>query len=167
MHSYNFKPTILLIVSAFEKEKDISMFVKKKFMTFITVENQIAAPIEKVWQSFTTAAHAMHWNFASDDWHCPKANNELKIGGEFHYTMAAKDNSMEFDFWGTFTQIEENKYLEMVLGDGRNMQVYFEAQGTNTMVKELFEPESQNSHELQKTGWQMILDNFKKYVEGR
>jgi len=134
-------------------------------MTLLRVETLVAAPIEKAWQAFTSPEMVMHWNFASDDWHCPKASNELKIGGEFHYTMAAKDKSMEFDFWGSFTKIEENKYLEMVLGDGRKMHVYFEAHGEHTLLKEEFEPETQNSQELQTAGWQMILDNFRKYVE--
>lgn len=80
--------------------------------------------------------------------------------------MAAKDGSFSFDFWGTFQQIEEGKMIASILGDGRNMQVTFEATEAGTKVVEQFEPESQNPEEMQKAGWQMILDNFKSYAEG-
>ena len=103
--------------------------------------------------------------FAASDWHCPNATNNLQIGGEFHYTMAAKDNSFSFDFWGTYQNIEPEKSLEITLGDGRQMKVGFEAKGDSTVVTEQFEPETQNPEEMQKAGWQMILDNFKAYVE--
>ncbi len=131
----------------------------------IQVEIQIHASIETVWDCFTNPKHIVHWNFASPDWHCPKAINDLRDGGEFHYTMAAKDGSFEFDFWGTFQQIEDFKKLEIVLGDDRKMSVIFEPKGDETILTELFEPESENSHELQKAGWQAILSNFKNYVQ--
>ena len=131
----------------------------------IQVETQIHASIETVWDCFTNPKHIVHWNFASPDWYCPKAKNDLREGGEFHYTMAAKDGSFEFDFWGTFQQIEDFKKLEIVLGDDRKMSVIFESKGDETILTELFEPESENSHELQKVGWQAILSNFKNYVQ--
>jgi uncharacterized protein YndB with AHSA1/START domain len=131
----------------------------------IQVEIQIHASIETVWDCFTNPKHIVHWNFASPDWHCPKATNDLRKGGEFHYTMAAKDGSFEFDFWGTFQQIEDFKKLEIVLGDDRKMSVIFEPKGDETILTELFEPESENSHELQKAGWQAILSNFKTYAQ--
>jgi len=133
----------------------------------IQVETQIQAPIETVWDCFTNPNHIIHWNFASPDWHCPKAINDLIELGEFHYTMAAKDGSFEFDFWGTFQQIKKKEHLEILLGDGRKMSVIFESKGDVTHVKELFEPESENSHELQKSGWQAILCSFKNYVEAK
>ena len=134
-------------------------------MTFITVETIINAPLTTVWEMWTSPKHVQHWNFASPDWHCPSAKTELQVGGEFHYEMAAKDGSMSFDFWGTFQQIEEQKSLEIVIGDGRKMQVTFETTEAVTKVTEHFEPENQNPEDMQQAGWQMILDNFKSYVE--
>lgn len=131
----------------------------------ITVKQTINAPIEKVWRYWTKEEHVKNWNFAVSDWHCPNATNNLVVGGEFHYTMASKDNAMSFDFWGTYQKIEIEKCLEIILGDGRAMKVIFEATETGTLVVEAFEPEQQNTPERQQAGWQMILDNFKKYVE--
>jgi uncharacterized protein YndB with AHSA1/START domain len=135
-------------------------------MENITVQSIIKAPITKVWDYWTMAKHVTEWNFASTDWYCPKAVNNLVIGGEFHYTMAAKDNTISFDFWGVYVKIEPQKFLEITLGDGRNMSVEFEVLGEETRVTEIFEPEAVNSVELQKGGWQAILANFKQYVEG-
>ncbi len=131
----------------------------------ITVKNTVNAPIEKVWEYWTKEEHVKNWNFAAADWHCPNATNDLQVGGEFHYTMAAKDNSFSFDYWGTYQKIEINKQLDFVLGDGRKVVVSFESTEDGTIVTEHFEPEQQNPSELQQTGWQMILNNFKKYVE--
>jgi uncharacterized protein YndB with AHSA1/START domain len=131
----------------------------------ITVKNILNAPIEKVWEYWTKEEHIKNWNFAASDWHCPSATNNLQVGGEFHYTMAAKDNSFSFDFWGTYQKIEPEKLLEITLGDGRLMKVEFEFTLDGTVVKEQFEPENQNPEDMQKAGWQMILDNFKSYVE--
>jgi uncharacterized protein YndB with AHSA1/START domain len=134
-------------------------------MEQITVKSIIKAPISRVWECWTLPKHIIKWNFASNDWHCPKAENNLIIGGEFHYLMEAKDGSFNFDFWGTYVTINEGKYLEILLGDGRRMSVSFELLENETIITERFDPETQNSVELQKTGWQMILDNFKLYVE--
>lgn len=131
----------------------------------VTVKTIIHIPIKKVWEYWTNAEHVVNWNFASSDWCCPKAENHLLVGGEFHYLMSAKDGSMSFDFWGTYQNIELDKQLDILLGDGRKMSVSFQETENGTIVTEKFEPESQNSVELQKTGWQMILDNFKKYAE--
>ena len=87
------------------------------------------------------------------------------MGGEFHYTMAAKDNSFSFDFWGTYQKIDTEKNIEILIGDGRYMKVTFESTGADTIVTEQFEPEQENPVEMQQAGWQMILDNFTKYVE--
>ena len=134
-------------------------------MEQIEVKSIIKAPMSHVWECWTAPKHIVHWNFASDDWHCPKADSNLIVGGTFHYTMAAKDNSMSFDFWGTYVSIEFEKHLEILLGDGRKMSVYFESNGNEITVTEKFDPENENPVELQKTGWQMILDNFKTYSE--
>jgi uncharacterized protein YndB with AHSA1/START domain len=134
-------------------------------MNLIKVETIINAPMSKVWESWTKAEHVKNWNFASSDWHCPNATNNLVVGGEFHYIMSAKDNSMSFDFWGTYKKIENEKNIEILIGDGRKMKVAFVNSDAGTIVTEEFEPEQENPPEMQKAGWQMILDNFKKYVE--
>jgi uncharacterized protein YndB with AHSA1/START domain len=134
-------------------------------MMQITVKTKINASIDQVWESWTNPKHVMHWNFASEDWCCPAATNDLTVGSEFHYTMAAKDNSVSFDFWGTYQEILIHQTIEIILGDGRKMTVTFESTNDGVIVTEIFEPESENPVELQQAGWQLILDNFKKYVE--
>ena len=134
-------------------------------MDLITVTSTINAPLSKVWEYWTLVAHVKNWNFAAADWHCPEASNNLIVGGEFHYTMAAKDNSFSFDFWGTYQKIETEKNIEIRIGDGRFMKVTFESADAGTIITEQFEPEQQNPPEMQQAGWQMILDNFTKYVE--
>ena len=134
-------------------------------MKLITVKATINAPLSQVWEKWTNAHHVTKWNFASPDWHCPSAENNFVEGGEFHHLMAAKDGSFQFDFWGTYQKIEINKNIEIILGDGRTMKVTFETSNNATIVTEQFEPEQENSTEVQQAGWQMILDNFKTYVE--
>lgn len=119
----------------------------------------------QVWECWVNPVHVMNWNFASPDWCCPEATNDLQEGAEFHYIMAAKDQSMSFDFWGTYQEIIKHQNIEIILGDGRKMTVSFEPTNDGVIVTELFEPESQNPIEMQQAGWQMILDNFTKYVE--
>ncbi len=131
----------------------------------IQIEVLILAPVEVVWQYFTDPEHIVHWNNASPDWHTPKAENDLQVGGKFSYTMAAKDGSFSFDLWGVYDIVEENKRLNYTLGDHRKVSITFISVGDDTRIVEIFEPEKENSPELQKDGWQAILDNFKKYVE--
>ena len=133
--------------------------------TKITVESAIKAPIEKVWKLWTTPEHITKWNNASDDWHTPFAENDLRVGGKFRSRMEAKDKSFGFDFGGVYDEVVPNKYIEYTLGDGRKVKINFTAQGNQTKVVEAFEAESANSLELQKGGWQAIMDNFKKYTE--
>jgi uncharacterized protein YndB with AHSA1/START domain len=134
-------------------------------MQLITVQSNIHAPVQKVWEFFTNPQHVINWNFAMPEWHCPSATNQLEVGGEFHYIMAARDNSMSFDFWGTYQKVEKEKNIEILLGDGRSMLVTFEMTDATTIITEKFEPEKENPVEMQQAGWQMILDNFKRYVE--
>ena len=131
----------------------------------ITIESTINASIEKVWQCWTTPQHIMQWNHASDDWHCPASEYSLEVGGKFSATMAAKDGSFSFDFWGIHNEIVNQEYIASTLGDGRKMSVKFIAEGSSTKVVEMFEPESENPIEMQLMGWQMILNNFKTHVE--
>jgi uncharacterized protein YndB with AHSA1/START domain len=135
-------------------------------MKEIMVTTNIKGPLTMVWKCWNESNHVQNWNFASSDWHCPTAESDFTIGGEFHYMMAAKDGSFSFDFWGTFMNIQEEKSIEIILGDGRKMSVLFEGVEEETIITEIFEPEEINSIELQKGGWQAILDNFKKYAEG-
>ncbi len=133
--------------------------------TLITVETSIEAPVEKVWNSWTNPNHIIHWNFASDDWHCPKAENDVRDGGKFNWRMEAKDGSVGFDFSGEYTHVQPNKFIEETIDDGRKVKITFETAGNQTRVTEIFEAEMQNPVDLQKNGWQAILNNFKKHVE--
>ena len=131
----------------------------------ITVQTTVNAPVEKVWKLWTGPEHITKWNNASDDWHTPRASNDVRVGGKFQARMEARDGSMGFDFEGTYKTVKPNEYLEYDIADGRNVQVAFKANGDNTTVVENFEAENENSEELQRGGWQAILDNFKKYAE--
>ena len=136
-------------------------------MNLITITSTINAPIHKVWGCWTNVEDIKNWNFASPEWHCPDAKNNLIENGEFHYIMAAKDNSMSFDFWGTYQEIIFQKEINIILGDGRKLTIFFEENENGILLTEVFEPENENPVDLQKMGWQMILDNFKKYVENK
>jgi uncharacterized protein YndB with AHSA1/START domain len=131
----------------------------------ITVENTIHAPVKKVWEYFTRPEHITQWNNASDDWHTPHAENDLRPGGSFVSRMEAKDGSFGFDFGGIYDAVTPNEYIEYTLGDSRKVKIHFTADGNSTKLIESFEAENTNSAEMQKTGWQAILDNFKKYTE--
>lgn len=131
----------------------------------ITVSTIINADIKKVWSCWTAPNHIVNWNFASPDWHCPTAESDFTEGGKFNYEMAARDGSMSFGYAGTFKKIEENHLLDFELEDGRNVSVRFIEQGDTTRIEESFEPENMNSEELQRQGWQAILNNFKVYTE--
>ena len=133
--------------------------------TLITVEATIHAPVEKVWQYWTSPEHITQWNQASDDWHSPRATNDLRPGGKFVYRMEAKDGSFGFDFEGVYDAVKTNELIDSTLGDGRKLTIYFSAQGKETKVTETFEAEGINPIEMQKGGWQAILNNFKNYTE--
>ncbi len=131
----------------------------------ITVMAEVAAPIAKVWETWTSPEHITQWCSASDDWHAPKANNDLRAGGKFMTRMEAKDGSFGFDFEGVYTMVEHHKHIAYEMPDGRKVAIIFESQGSHTKVTETFDPENQNPIEMQRDGWQAILDNFKKYTE--
>jgi uncharacterized protein YndB with AHSA1/START domain len=133
--------------------------------TVITVESLVNAPVEKVWEYWVEPQHITRWNTATDEWHSPRAENDVRPGGKFDIRMEAKDGSMGFDFAGIYDTVKPNEYIEYTMGDGRQVKVSFNKKGNSTHVSESFEAETQNSMELQKTGWQAILDNFKKYAE--
>lgn len=133
----------------------------------IVVQTTVNASIEAVWKYFTEAEHIMKWYNASDDWHAPYADNDMQVGRKFKTTMAAKDGSAGFNFEGVYTNIRTHELIEYAIADGRKVSVEFSSEGDQTRVVETFEAENVYSHEMQKTGWQSILDNFKKYVESR
>ncbi|PWV47718.1 SRPBCC family protein [Chitinophaga sp. S165] len=133
--------------------------------TAITVESTIEAPVAKVWEYWNEPEHIKKWAFASEDWHAPKAENDLRTGGTFSTTMAAKDGSFSFDFGGVYTQVKEHKLIEYTLGDERKVSILFSSIGDATKVVETFEAEDTHPVEMQQSGWQAILDNFKKYTE--
>lgn len=132
----------------------------------IVVETVINASLSTVWNAWTVPEHITAWNFASDDWACPAAQNDLRVGGQFVYTMAAKDGSVSFDFGGEYTNVVQHERIESRLGDGRQVKVLFEALPSGqTRVTEEFDPENVNPIEMQRAGWQAILENFRKHVE--
>ncbi|PKB16127.1 SRPBCC family protein [Flavobacterium sp. 5] len=131
----------------------------------ITVKCTIDAPIEQVWKLWTIPEHITKWNNASDDWHTPYAENDLQVGGKFKSTMASKDGTMSFDFEGEYTQVENHSLIEYKIVDGRKVDVYFVGLENGVEIIESFEPETVNPEEMQREGWQAILNNFKKYAE--
>jgi uncharacterized protein YndB with AHSA1/START domain len=133
----------------------------------ITVETVVNAPAEKVWQCWVEPQHITRWCQASDDWHAPHAENDVRVGGQFKTTMAAKDGSFSFDFGGEYTKVEPQQAISYTLGDGRKVDIQFKETGNGTEIIETFDPESTHSAEMQQQGWQAILNNFKKYVEAQ
>lgn len=133
--------------------------------TPITIETSVKAPVEKVWKFWSEPKHVTKWCQASEDWHVPHAENDLRKDGKFKTTMAAKDGSMSFDFEGVYTNVQPMKVIEYTIADGRKVKIEFSGDAKETKIKETFEPESQNPVDMQRGGWQAILDNFKKYTE--
>lgn len=133
----------------------------------ITVTATVNAPIEKVWKAWTTPADITQWCNASDDWHAPKAENDLRPGGSFSTRMEAKDGSFGFDFGGVYDEVETNKLISYSMSDGRKVKISFEGNGNETKVLETFDAETQNPVDMQRDGWQAILNNFKKYTEAK
>lgn len=133
--------------------------------TILTVETIVNASIDLVWMCWTKPEHIIQWCHATDDWHAPYAENDLRKDGKFKTTMAAKDGSFSFNFEGFYTKVEELQLIEYILGDGRKVKITFMADQGSTKVIESFEAETINAIEMQQAGWQAIIDNFKKYTE--
>lgn len=131
----------------------------------ITIEVKVNAPLEEAWKIWTNPKDIINWNFASDDWHCPSATNDVSEGGKFSWRMEAKDGSFGFDFEGTYTKVIPNELLEYDLGDGRPVKVRFGQNGNQTLLTETFQGEDENTLEQQRYGWQCILNNYKACVE--
>jgi uncharacterized protein YndB with AHSA1/START domain len=132
----------------------------------IAVETTIAAPIVEVWKAYTSPDDIKQWNAASDDWHTPTATVDLREGGAFSSRMEAKDGSMGFDFAGTYTKIVEHKLIAYQFGE-RTAEIEFVPEGKAVRVRVSFDPEQENPADMQREGWQSILDSFKRYVEAK
>jgi uncharacterized protein YndB with AHSA1/START domain len=131
----------------------------------ITIQATVNAPVEKVWQYWSKPEHITNWAFASEDWHAPSAENDLRTGGKFSTTMAAKDGSFSFEFGGVYDKVAEHETINYTIGDGRKVKISFVSAGNETRIVQSFEAEDQNSIDMQRGGWQAILNNFKRYTE--
>ncbi|MEF9476445.1 SRPBCC family protein [Chryseobacterium sp. RRHN12] len=131
----------------------------------ITVSATINADAQKVWNYYTNPEHITRWNFADPSWQCPSASNDMKVGGKYAARMEAKDGSFGFDFEAVYNEINEGKNFTYTMPDGREVHVDFKENNGQTQLNVAFDPENQNPEEMQKGGWQAILDNFKKYTE--
>ena len=136
-------------------------------MMKISVETFVKSNIARVWSAWTTPADINQWNAASDDWHNPRSENDLRVGGKFCYRMEAKNGQMGFDSEGTYTKVIPQQEIEYVLADNRSVSVTFEAIDGGVKIVETFEAEDANSAEMQRQGWQRILDRFSSYVESK
>jgi uncharacterized protein YndB with AHSA1/START domain len=131
----------------------------------ITVETTVQAPIEKVWQYYNEPSHIKEWATGSADWHTPRAENDLRVGGKFNTRMEAKDGSAGFDFVGTYTEVVPHQRIAYTMDDSRKVETTFAQKGDAVRITTAFDPENENPIDMQRTGWQTILDNFKKHIE--
>lgn len=134
-------------------------------MEKITIQTLVSTTMNQVWERWTVAEHIIQWNAATDEWHTPKAENDLRENGSFNYRMEAKDGSFGFDFKGTYQKVIEHQLIEYTLEDGRKVSISFQEKENQIEIIETFEAESENPVEMQRDGWQLILNNFKKYAE--
>ena len=136
-------------------------------LTRIKVAAVVNKPVAQVWNTWTDPKHIMQWCAASDDWHCPKATNDLRTGGAFSSTMAARDGSFSFDFEGVYDDVQLHKRIAYTMADGRTCEILFGEKDGGTLVTESFDAEAENSVEMQRAGWQAILDRFKAHAEAQ
>lgn len=134
-------------------------------METLTVTTTVNAPIEKVWKLWSNPRDIEQWNSPSDEWHTPAAENDLRTGGKFKSTMAARDGSASFDFEGEYTTVDHHKTIAYTITDGRKVKITFNDLGQNVHIIETFDAENVNPLELQQKGWQAIMDSFKRYAE--
>lgn len=131
----------------------------------ITVSVIVNADAPTAWRAFTDPQAVTQWNFASPDWACPRATNDLRAGGRLNYRMEARDGSMGFDYEGEIVEVVEPRLLRYRLGPEREVVAVFEPVGGQTVVSHSFTPETTFPVERQQAGWQAILDHYKAYVE--
>jgi uncharacterized protein YndB with AHSA1/START domain len=132
----------------------------------ITIETLVNADLNRVWRAWNDPEAIRQWNAASGDWHTPRASVDLREGGKFTSRMEAKDGSEGFDFEGTYTRIVPHQLIEYRMSDGREVRVEFKPEAGGVRVRETFDAETENPPELQRQGWQAILDNFVRHVKG-
>jgi len=155
-------------LSLTEKRNRFAQIVKQYYLPMnssITISTVIKEERSTIWKLWNEPDHITKWNFASDGWHCPSAENDLRVGGKLKSRMEAKDGSFGFDFEGTYDEIIENEKITYTIADGRQITTTFENLGDATKITTTFEAESENPIEMQRDGWQAILDNFKNYAE--
>ena len=133
--------------------------------TQIAIQTTVNIPFEEAWKFYTLPEHITGWNFAHPSWHCPSASNDLQVGGKYHARMEARDGSFGFDFVGVYSLIEPYSQLTYTLEDGRTVNIRFNQIGDATTIEILFDPENENPIELQRDGWQAILNNYRAYAE--
>lgn len=131
----------------------------------ITIETLVHVPVKVAWETWTLPEHIVRWNSASEDWHTTKATNDLRVGGTFSSRMEAKDGSMGFDFFGVYDVVKAYEAIEYTLGDERKVWIHFQEENGSTKIREVFEAEGENKLELQRDGWQAILNHYKNYTE--
>ena len=131
----------------------------------VHIQATVSTDINTAWDSYTNPEHIINWNFASDDWHCPSASNDLRVGGKFVSRMEAKDGSFGFDFEGLYTEVVEFSKISYSMSDGRTVTVNFKGDSVSTSIDVVFDAEGENSIDMQREGWQAILNNYKKYTE--
>lgn len=139
--------------------------MEKSERTSVTITANVNAPVSKVWEYWTAPEHITKWNNASEDWHSPRADNDVKTGGKFNIRMEAKDGSQGFDFGGVYDNVKPIELIEYTMGDGRKVSATFKENGGTTEIIQTFEAEETHPVDFQRAGWQAILDNFKKYTE--
>lgn len=132
----------------------------------ISIETFVTASPVKAWEAYTSPSAIMRWNHASPDWHCPSATVDLRVGGKHVARMAARDGSVEFDFEGTYEEVDAPHVITLRLDDGRKSRTTFVGESDGTRVTTTFDPEATNPVEMQRAGWQAILDNYAAYVRG-
>ncbi|MCB1178942.1 MAG: SRPBCC family protein [Leptospiraceae bacterium] len=133
--------------------------------TKITIEASIGKDSKKVWEYYTSPEHITKWNFADPSWQCPSAENDMRVGGKYKARMEAKDGSFGFDFEAIYDEVTIGKSFSYTMPDNRNVSVKFNEAGSSTEIEIIFDAESENPVEMQRDGWQSILNNFKKYAE--
>lgn len=131
----------------------------------VNIHAAVTAILKTTWESYTNPKHIVNWNFASNDWHCPSASNDLRVGGKFVSRMEAKDGSFGFDFEGEYIEVVNHAKIVYAMSDGRAVTVNFKENGDSTHVDVVFDAEGENSIDMQREGWQAILNNFKNYTE--
>ncbi|MGZ3885180.1 MAG: SRPBCC family protein [Bacteroidia bacterium] len=130
----------------------------------ITISAAVNADIKKAWDCYTQPGHITKWNFADPSWHCPSASNDMRVGGKYSARMEARDGSFGFDFEAIYSAVEEGETFSYAMLD-REVTVSFKKNGSHTDVFVTFDPENENPLDMQKAGWQAILNSYKSYTE--